>query len=111
VNTCFYDQVGGGLSERLQNTSEYSLDRHLTDLAAVYEIISTDKVILLGSSWGTTLASNYIARNPAHVVSAIFSAAAPIYHLDWKDKGYGSLDSRMTLEEQAVFENAVLSRA
>ena len=30
-----YDQVGGGLSERLAHITEYTLDRHLADLDAI----------------------------------------------------------------------------
>jgi len=41
----FYDQVGSGLSEQLDDISEYSLNRHIADLKALFNKVGTQKFI------------------------------------------------------------------
>ncbi|MFK7955458.1 MAG: alpha/beta fold hydrolase [Lysobacterales bacterium] len=52
-----YDQIGGGLSDRLADISQYTMDRHIEDLRAVRQRTGADQVVLIGSSFGATLAS------------------------------------------------------
>lgn len=68
-----YDQVGCGYSERLANIEEYTVDRHRLDLEAIVNIIGAEKVILIGQSWGSMLATEYIAFNPTKVDKVIFT--------------------------------------
>ncbi|MEO1574189.1 MAG: alpha/beta fold hydrolase, partial [Pseudomonadota bacterium] len=96
-----YDQVGGGLSSRLDNIAQYTLDRHLADLERVRARIGARKVILIGSSWGASLAANYMARYPSNVAAAVVSGAAPIHYRAWTDTGHGTLDDRMTPDARA----------
>lgn len=58
-----YDQIGSGLSARLENINEYSAIRHQKDLEAIVEILKAEKVILVGQSWGGSLATLYAADN------------------------------------------------
>lgn len=69
-----YDQIGGGLSARLADPRDYTLDRHLRDLEAIQSRIDAPSVVLIGSSWGAALAAHYIARNPGSVHAAVFNA-------------------------------------
>ncbi|MGY0799463.1 alpha/beta hydrolase [Lysobacter sp. A286] len=83
-----YDQIGSGLSARLEDPRDYTLERHLEDLSAIQNKIGAQQVILIGSSWGATLATHYIARNPSRVSAAIFNAPGEIVPLT-KDETTG----------------------
>ena len=73
-----YDQIGGGHSARLENIREYTADRHKRDLEEIVRKIGTEKVILIGQSWGAILATLYIADNPEKVWKMIFTGPGPI---------------------------------
>lgn len=74
----FYDQVGCGASERLENIDEYSVERHKNDLEDIVKTLGADKVILIGQSWGAMLACAFIADNPHKVEKVIFTGPGPI---------------------------------
>ncbi len=73
-----YDQIGSGQSERLVNINEYTADRHKKDLEELIKKIGSEKVILIGQSWGAVLATLFIADNPDKVDKAILTGAGPI---------------------------------
>lgn len=73
-----YDQVGSGHSGRLKNISEYTADRHRQDLEAIVRTIGTEKVILLGQSWGAMLGVLYTATNSAKIHKLIFTGPGPV---------------------------------
>jgi proline iminopeptidase len=77
-----YDQAGSGLSDFLPHVRDYTFNRMVGDLEAVRKQIGTDKMILIGHSWGSTLAAKYMATYPGHVSKVIFHAPADIW--DWK---------------------------
>jgi proline iminopeptidase len=68
-----YDQIGSGRSSRLKNIRKYSVKRHLRDLEAIVQIIGAPKVILIGHSWGASLAPLYVAKHPDKVEKMVFS--------------------------------------
>lgn len=103
----FYDQIGGGLSDRLDDISQYSLERQINDLDAIYQKIGSEQLILIGSSFGATLTANYMARYPKNVSHAVFSGAGAIYLPDWTDGSDGSLDTQMTEMEREEFNKSV----
>jgi pimeloyl-ACP methyl ester carboxylesterase len=78
-----YDQAGSGLSDFLPHVRDYTFKRMVDDLEAVRKQIGTDKMILIGHSWGSTLAAKYMATYPAHVSKVIFHAPGDIW--DWKN--------------------------
>lgn len=78
-----YDQIGSGLSARLDDPREYTLTRSVADLEAIRQAIGADQLILLGESWGATLAANYMAAYPSRVARVIFSSPAPINPAEW----------------------------
>ena len=59
----FIDQIGSGLSARLEHVNEYSATRHQKDLEEFVELLKAKKVILVGQSWGGALATLYTADN------------------------------------------------
>ena len=74
-----YDQIGSGQSDRLANISDYTVDRHLKDLREIIGKIGTDKVILIGQSWGSVLAVLFAADNPEKIDKLIFTNPGPIF--------------------------------
>lgn len=85
-NVYLYDQIGGGLSSRLNDPTNYTVDRHVKDLECIRVIIGNKPCILIGGSWGATLASHYISRYPANVTKAIFISPKNIDYCDLTDK-------------------------
>lgn len=77
-NVYLYDQIGCGLSERLDHIEEYTVDRHIIDLEEIIRTIGAEKVILIGQSWGAILAALYIADHPDMVERAIFTGPGPL---------------------------------
>ena len=73
-----YDQVGCGLSERLEDISEYTATRHLKDLEEIVKLLGTEKVILVGQSWGGALATLYAAEHTSKVHRIVFTCPGAI---------------------------------
>ncbi|MGE5316386.1 MAG: alpha/beta fold hydrolase [Chloroflexota bacterium] len=83
-NVYLYDQIGCGYSDRLSNISDYTALRHKQDLEAIIKTIGAEKVILVGQSWGSILATLYIADHPDKVEKVIFTGPGPIQPPDYK---------------------------
>jgi proline iminopeptidase len=81
-----YDQVGSGLSARLADPEEYSVARHVADLEAIRTLVGNRPCILIGDSWGATLASHYMARYPENVAKAILTAPGGVDLRDWNEE-------------------------
>jgi proline iminopeptidase len=80
-----YDQAGGGLSGFLPHLRDYTVARSVADLEAIRQKMGVDKMILIGHSWGSTLAASYMAKFPTHVSKVVFHAPARIWNLrDWR---------------------------
>ncbi|MBK9523529.1 MAG: alpha/beta hydrolase [Bacteroidetes bacterium] len=73
-----YDQVGCGLSNRLDNVREYTTERHTIDLNEFIFKTGATKVILIGQSWGAMLATMYLAEHPERVEKIILTGPGPI---------------------------------
>jgi proline iminopeptidase len=80
-----YDQVGSGLSARLSNPIEYTVDRHVEDIEAIRKNVGNKKIILIGSSFGASLAANYIASYPQYILKAVFVCPGYISASEWTD--------------------------
>jgi proline iminopeptidase len=80
----FYDQRGSGLSKRHTKNS-YSLQLMYDDLSAVinyYRKSPTQKVFLLGHSWGAILATGYINKYPAAISGVILAEPGGLIYDD-----------------------------
>ncbi len=73
-----YDQIGSGLSDRLPNIKDYTAERHKIDLEEIIRKTGAKKVILIGQSWGASLATLFIADNPEKVEKVIFTGPGSI---------------------------------
>ncbi len=100
----FYDQVGSGHSARLDDIGEYSVERHKADLAEIIEMIPSEKVILIGHSWGCMLAANYIQDHPEKVEQLILEGPGPILPVNRSLAGEVPPDSLHL--KQPAFSNA-----
>jgi pimeloyl-ACP methyl ester carboxylesterase len=74
-----YDQVGSGRSSRLADMRQYSTARHVAGLEAIRKLIGADKIILIGQSWGNTLAVDYMAAHPGNVEKIVFSSPGAMW--------------------------------
>ena len=77
-----YDQAGSGLSGFLPHLRDYTVDRFVSDLEAIRQKIGVEKMILIGHSWGSTLAASYMAKFPTHVDKAVFHCPGQIWRLE-----------------------------
>jgi proline iminopeptidase len=75
----FYDQRGTGLSKR-ENKSQYqgpdAVQLFINDLDALidhFHVSDTQKVFLLGHSWGAMLATGYINQHPEKISGAVLA--------------------------------------
>jgi pimeloyl-ACP methyl ester carboxylesterase len=71
--TIYFDQAGGGLSDRIPAT-QYTLMRAVDDVEALRTALKLDKMILWGSSYGADLAALYARRFPEHVAAMILTS-------------------------------------
>ncbi len=74
-----YDQLGSGQSNRLANIEEYTTERHLNDLKEIINKTGSDKIILIGQSWGAILAVLFVRDSPEKIEKIIFTSPGPIY--------------------------------
>lgn len=73
-----YDQIGGGHSDRLEHIAAYTVERHLNDLEEIVTRIGSQKVIFIGQSWGTILATLFVTKHPQLIEKIILTGPGPI---------------------------------
>jgi proline iminopeptidase len=88
-----YDQIGGGLSDRLDNIEEYTVERHREDLRVIIDKIGSGKVIFIAQSWGAMLATNFISYYPDKVDKLILTGPGPILPINYALKSIVAPDS------------------
>jgi proline iminopeptidase/L-proline amide hydrolase len=66
-----YDQLDCGLSDRIGDRANWTVDRFVSEIDAVRRAFNLDRLHLSGTSWGGTLALEYAARNPEGLESLI----------------------------------------
>ncbi len=72
----FYDQLGCGRADRPASKSLWKVARFVRELGQVRRALGLDRVHILGQSWGTMLATDYLLRRPDGVASVIFADPA-----------------------------------
>jgi proline-specific peptidase len=73
----FYDQLGCGRSERPDDTSLWTLERSVAEVAAVRAALGLDEFHLFGNSWGGWLALQYVLDQQPPLVSLTISSSPP----------------------------------
>lgn len=77
-----YDQIGCGLSERLANPKEYTVQRHSDDLNEILITVKSKNTTLIGQSWGGFLASYFAADHPESIDQIILTSPGGIKPAD-----------------------------
>lgn len=73
----FYDQLGCGKSDRPKDSSLWQTGRFVEEMAQVRSALNLDKVHILGHSWGSMLAIEYIlTQQPTGVESLVLAGPA-----------------------------------
>ena len=70
----FYDQLGGGDSDRPDDLSLWRVERFVEELAWVRRELGLDRVHILGHSWGSMLATDYALAQPSGLVSLVLAS-------------------------------------
>jgi hypothetical protein len=105
-----YDQLGAGRSTRLADVTGYTVARQVADLEAIRVELHAEHVILIGQSWGGSLAAQYLAAYPQHVARAVFTSPGPIWAGAYPDGGGGDPWARMTAGQRGSATHCSPSR-
>jgi proline iminopeptidase len=70
----FYDQLGAGRSEKPADSRLWRVERFVEEVAQVREALGLKSVHVLGHSWGTQLAVDYLLTGPKGVRSVILAS-------------------------------------
>lgn len=73
----FYDQLGCGLSDRPGDTSLWTIERSVAEVAAVCDALDLRRFHLFGNSWGGWLALQYVLDRRPPVAGLIVSSSPP----------------------------------
>lgn len=71
-----YDQLGGGKSDGLTDTTKMTIAHFVTELDSLRSHLGYQKVHLVGHSWGTILALEYYRVHPDRVASLTLASPA-----------------------------------
>ena len=74
-----YDQAGSGHSARLADPERYTVANSVADLEMLRSALRLDRMILIGHSWGASIAAAYLARYPERVAKVVFSSPGAMY--------------------------------
>ena len=70
----FYDQLGCGLSDKPNDKSLWTIEHFIEELSQIRAALGLKKVHILGHSWGTMLAIDYLLRlSPKGIISFVLS--------------------------------------
>lgn len=80
----FYDQLGGGRSDRPEDVTLWRVERFVQELGQVREHLGLARLHLLGHSWGSMLATDYALTRPPGLVSLVL-ASPPLSIPRWME--------------------------
>jgi proline-specific peptidase len=69
-----YDQLGCGNSDRPDDPDLWTLELFLDEVQTVRDVLGLERIHLLGTSWGSKLAMEYVLGKPAGVASLTLNA-------------------------------------
>jgi pimeloyl-ACP methyl ester carboxylesterase len=70
----FYDQLGGGDSDKPDDPALWTVDTFLEQLRSVREALGLERLHLFGSSWGGMLALEYALTGPEGLASLVLNS-------------------------------------
>jgi len=98
-----YDVVGTGLSGRLDDIRDYTIQRHVRDLEAIRAAIRADQLILIAHAEGSEIAVRYLSAHRDRVERVVFYSPTPM----WNDRAY--FDHRTRTASRIIPPNPVRS--
>ncbi len=98
----FYDQLGAGRSPAPADPALWTVDRFVEELGDVRAALGLEVVHILGHSWGSMLAMDYLLTEPEGVKSVIF--ASPALNVRRWTEDARELLKALPAETQAVIE-------
>jgi len=104
-----YDQLGSGYSDRIEDLEELArLPRFVNEIDAIRSELDLDEVHLVGHSWGTAVALEYLlTAEPTGIKSAVF--VSPIFGTDRWIADANKLVAELPAEAQKAIRLAVES--
>ncbi|MBT2506774.1 proline iminopeptidase-family hydrolase [Streptomyces sp. ISL-98] len=81
----FYDQLGCGRSDHPDDPGLWVMDTFVDEVAAVREELGLGRLHILGHSWGSQVALEYVLGRPAGLVGLVLAgpiAGAPAYEAE-----------------------------
>ncbi len=103
----FYDQLGCGNSDKVENNSLWTIESYVDELSEVRKALNLKRVHILGQSWGTMLAVDYMLqeKKPKGVISLVLSSPVlSVKHFTEDQKRY--LDTEFTQSARDIIANA-----
>jgi proline iminopeptidase len=70
----FFDQIGGGRSDIISDTSLMTLDYFVDQLKEFIDVLGLNSFYLYGHSWGTMLGLEYYLKYPEGIKALIFNS-------------------------------------
>ncbi|HEU4578965.1 MAG TPA: alpha/beta hydrolase [Polyangiaceae bacterium] len=104
----FWDQHGGGLSERVSRPSQLTPDSFDEEIAAVHVLVAPgEKVTLIGHSYGAEIALRYTALHPEAVERLVLIEPGPVndFARDHRPTSFVGLD----VFESLFWDNEVMT--
>lgn len=99
-----YDQLGGGKSDKIADTSLFTIAHFVRELDSLRAALGYDKFHVLGHSWGTIVAYEYYRAHPEHVASIIFGS--PVFDIPAYEKRARSLVATLSDSAQKAIKTA-----
>lgn len=96
----FYDQFGSGRSEGRGESSRWTLEAFVEQLASLVQQLELEQFHLYGHSWGGMLALEYMKTKPTNVQSLIL--ASTMYDIPAYRKTTDELLLQISLGDQAI---------
>jgi len=81
----FYDQLGAGRSDQPSDTTLWRIERFMAELDSLRAHLGLGEIHLLGHSWGTMLATDYVLGGAEGIRSLVLASpalSAPLWERD-----------------------------
>lgn len=69
-----YDQLDSGNSERPGDPKNWTVERFVSEVDSVRNALGLDRLLLLGSSWGGTVAAEYAMMQPSGLIGVVLAS-------------------------------------
>jgi len=70
----FYDQLDAGNSDKPGDPANWQVERFVGEVIAVRVALGLDRVVIIGNSWGGSVAAEYAITRPAGLAGVVLSS-------------------------------------